>query len=278
MTHLMEPALVALPQVSKDTHDEHCVFCKEARAKGETSKLGKENSSQKLETSLKGKGEPRKTYMHAVHGEFSSEPHHLVPGNQALKGHAIEQWLSKSAVDAGASRVKEDTGFDVNSHYNGYWLPSLLERLKAGGWSSSTNPAHMNMAVDVQLQESQQFHKGGHANIVDPDQPEPKKCYIDQTKGLLTNINKHALEWMDGFCEKSKPKAPDKAPPPYYLNDVIYSHASQAMRRHVHSAPATWEYFISKPALEAHKKAKLKRAADAEPEEQRPQKKPRLEE
>ena len=87
MTQIIEAVAVPPPP---DTHDKDCPFCKkEDPNPSPKSKIGKDNKSKELEDNLGAEGEPREDvgFEHEDYGAYSGEPHHLIPGNEALKGH-----------------------------------------------------------------------------------------------------------------------------------------------------------------------------------------------
>lgn len=265
MTHLMEPALAAVPGASKDVHDDKCVFCKDAEVKGDASFIGADNDSGTLEDRLTHQKMPRRTFTHPDHGDFSSEPHHLLPGNEALKGHPVEQWL---AVRATGSKVKADTGFDINSHFNGAWLPSVpVDRVGVKGAWSWQDPDCQKMAVDLMILVCLQFHKGSHTNKggLDKAGSAPERCYITMVEGRLDEALKHVKDWADKFCPiatQAKDKG-EKRPPPFHLNDLLYRYVSAWMMKEVSGAPETWTVFISRVAYAAYDQARSKPLAEA---------------
>lgn len=257
MTHLMEPALVKMPGASKDVHDKNCVFCKESKAKGTKSFIGEDNDPGTLETRLTAQKVPRRTFKHRKHGAFSSEPHHLMPGNEALKGHGVEKWL---ATRASGSKVKADTGFDINSHFNGVWLPSVpVSYVGVSGWSWR-DPDCQRMAIDLMMTASLQFHKGNHTNKggLDRASSEPDRCYIKMVKGRLDETLKHVNQWADTYCPIAKKAKTGKKPPPLYLNDLLYRYVSAYMLKEISGVPEKWTVFISRVAFAAMMEAKTK--------------------
>ncbi|MCY1017412.1 AHH domain-containing protein [Pyxidicoccus sp. MSG2] len=257
MTHLMEPALVKMPGASKDVHDKNCVFCKDAKAKGPKSFIGDDNNPDTLETRLTAQRVPRRTFKHRKHGAFSSEPHHLMPGKEALKGHDVEKWL---ATRASGSQVEADTGFDINSHFNGVWLPSVpVSYVGVSGWSWR-DPDCQSMAIDLMMTTCLQFHKGNHTNKggLDRASSEPDRCYITMVERRLDDVVEHVEAWVDKFCPIAKKAKKGKRPPPFFLNDLLYRYVSAHMMKEVSGAPKKWTVFISRVAFAASEEAKTK--------------------
>lgn len=246
MTHLMEP-VSQLSSVSEDVHDEHCVFCKKAEVKGEESNIGKDNNSTTLGDNLKAAGVKPPRFERDPPGVFSAEAHHLLPGKEALDGHALEMWLSTKATKG--TKVEADTGFDINSHLNGEWLPSIPDTLK-GAWSWR-NAEHMEMAIAIMKKVSLQFHKGPHDNKggLDKANSEPLRNYIKMVEMRMDALDEHAAEWRV-LCPEVKDKN-GKVPPPRYMNDLIYGYVSSSMRGQISGHPKSWKVFISRVAFAA---------------------------
>lgn len=56
-----------------------------------------------------GQGKP--TLTHEEYGEYTFEAHHIVSGNQILKGHIMARRISKTVS---GSYIKNDTGYSIN--------------------------------------------------------------------------------------------------------------------------------------------------------------------
>jgi len=271
---VLEPVAVPTPPAS---HDASCPFCKEPAVKGDKSKIGEDNDAKELEDSLAGAGEPRAKvgFAHPDYGAYSPEPHHLVSGNEALKGHPIERWL---ATKASGTYVKADSGFNVNDARNGVWLPSIPDanrvcswvtktvRIKgklkkrrfpspddAGKerWSALTAREKDLISFAVMLKAQLQFHKGNHRN----KGAKPSQCYIKEVKRLLNELNAFAKGSLRVKCPEAKRDEKGKYPPPRGLNELIYSCASAHLRWHVSGVPESWFVFISKLARRLHQEA-----------------------
>ncbi len=135
MTEVIEP--VAPPPVP-EAHDDTCPFCNpKPDDEPLTSVIGAENSADDLASSLASEGEPRDDvgFFHDDYGAYSPEPHHLIPGNEAMKGHEIEKYLKKG----GSSKVRADTGFNINDAQNGIWLPSIPDANRVCNWKTITS-------------------------------------------------------------------------------------------------------------------------------------------
>jgi hypothetical protein len=111
-------------------------------------------------------------------------PHHLVPGNESLKGSAVVAFLGADSVignfkqDGNPSSVIKDgmsAGYDVNIAANGEWLPSpyalsmsnqwpsaegikAILRRKGGEIASKTEEFKLAYAFDAINRSGKQFH------------------------------------------------------------------------------------------------------------------------
>jgi hypothetical protein len=70
-------------------------------------------------------------------------PHHLIPGNESLKGSSVVSFLGdddtiEEYAEGAASHIKEgfSVGYDVNANENGVWLPSPYALSMANSWPS----------------------------------------------------------------------------------------------------------------------------------------------
>ncbi len=70
-------------------------------------------------------------------------PHHLIPGNESLKGSEVLAYMGDDEVignyePPSASKIKKGKtiGYDVNAAYNGVWLPSPYALSNSNKWPS----------------------------------------------------------------------------------------------------------------------------------------------
>lgn len=70
-------------------------------------------------------------------------PHHLIPGNESLKGSKVLVYMGAESVikgykPPGASKIKDgkSIGYDVNAASNGVWLPSPYALSNSNKWPS----------------------------------------------------------------------------------------------------------------------------------------------
>ena len=83
----------------------------------------------------KAKGDVEEEY------DLQYAPHHLIPGNESLKGSAVVPFMGdddsiEEYADGQPSRIKEGfaIGYDVNAAKNGVWLPSPYALSNRNEW------------------------------------------------------------------------------------------------------------------------------------------------
>lgn len=191
---------------------------------------------------------PNPIFTHATYGDYSCEAHHIIPGNQSLKGSAIEVWIESTH-----GQIKSDTGYSVNNAANGRWMPSIPEKYRNGTWGAMDFDKKLEIAT-LAMQSKGQFHKGHH-NIGDPDDPAGTyhQRYCDQIKGQLNDLAKTVTGWSSACFESTA------SGPPFDPNWKIHGmldRISMAIAGNITStSPATWRYYISRLALERHKRS-----------------------
>ncbi len=97
--------------------------------------------------------------------------HHIIPGNEALKGHPVLQWVGDAAslgqYGEGVSSELADgefIGYDINSMVNGVWLPGPYALSTKGKWtdkklaSPTTAGFKQAYAFAVMDRMGRQFH------------------------------------------------------------------------------------------------------------------------
>jgi len=124
------------------------------------------NSSSKLRDALEADGSVRPE-GHTVQVAFASVPavpggvvtyvrsedpfpypveysaHHLIPGNESLKGHRVLRWMAddnkmgsfKTADVTSELLSGQSIGYDVNAAANGAWLPAPYALGRSRGWA-----------------------------------------------------------------------------------------------------------------------------------------------
>lgn len=252
--------------------NDSCPFCPVPTQGPFTTHPGSANDSQVLESIMKDPGKlttrqsnarpkssqpqqqptssakpkPNPIFSDATYGDYSAEAHHLISGNQAMKGHEIEHWI------VAGSLVTADTGYSINNSDNGEWLPSIPEQYKEqGGWSSLM-PAEKLRIASLPMKSKGQFHKGPH-NITDKDDPSGLHVsYPKEVKRLLTDLCNVMHGWAEK-CPLTKNSDPDKGPftPNWRIHNML-DHLSRAIATDLKADRSEWRYFISTLAMKYH--------------------------
>lgn len=174
--------------------------------------------------------------------EFTFEAHHAIPGKQCMKGRTIEKWLLKTS-----GKINADTGYSINNIANGIWLPAIpKEIVENGRWRSLTMTEKVEV-TKAAMDRWGQVHKGHH-NIVAQDD---ERNYVVWVRGKLDDINDRMEGWSSKcrLCTKDGESKGPPFDPPYRLNQFL-DDCSTAIMAQLRGHHGTWQYFISKVALE----------------------------
>ena len=182
---------------------------------------------------------------------YTFQAHHLISGNQALKGSPMEDWILAS------DRNEKDTGYSVNSTGNGFWAPSVPKDY-VGKWSAKkkvlTDAQRQSKAEEIMRDARAQIHIGPH-NITDPDDSNggKHKSYDQYIKARLEAISDRINAWSNVcyLCDSNKKQ--DKKPQANYTVHDVLDRLSNHLQRKISGSPKSWKIFISKYALEYHK-------------------------
>src|SRR5690242_16285230 len=193
MSELKEIIAVEVPHAAPS---KKCPFCPPPEDKDYTTYPGAANDSTKLETIMEKpaclvdeqSGARDQTGRVDANGfdqeqprprarkknnrkKYTFQAHHLISGNQALKGSPMEDWILAS------KRNEKATGYSVNCTGNGFWAPSVPKK-HVGKWSPNkralNDKQRQKLAVAVMRDALAQIHIGPH-NISDPDDPNGDK-------------------------------------------------------------------------------------------------------
>lgn len=104
-------------------------------------------SGKAIAFKLRGKNKRVQTYERVDTETFDYPlqyaPHHLIPGNESLKGSEVLAYMGDSSVinayePPGASKIKKgkSIAYDVNAAQNGVWLPSPYALSNSNKWPS----------------------------------------------------------------------------------------------------------------------------------------------
>jgi hypothetical protein len=181
---------------------------------------------------------------------YTFQAHHLISGNQAMKGQKIEKWITAS------SKNKKDTGYSINNTNNGFWAPSMPKKY-VDKWSAKANPAltdkkRQQVAEAVMRAEGAQIHIGPH-NITDDKRFDRHHTYDKYIKFKLKELNKRIILWSDEcLCEQKKPKKmPMQAT--HRVHDALDA-VSDHMQGKITGGVRNWDVFLSKYARDYHNK------------------------
>jgi A nuclease family of the HNH/ENDO VII superfamily with conserved AHH len=173
------------------------------------------------------------------------QAHHLVSGNQALKGSPMERWI------LAGEKIAADTGYSVNNAANGAWLPSL-PKAKRKGWGSRSDEEKFREAVEVMKDLGAQFHLGPHnPEVEDMDNDDRHHDPYDVwLKNSLQAMGDCVAEWAK-HCECCQRSPSEKPRPSVRVNEALDRLSSRAYFK-VNGSPQTWSVFISKYAFWYH--------------------------
>lgn len=291
MTELIEKIAVTMhPQ-----DDEECPFCPGEKEKDWTTVKGEQNDSGKLRNYMNkpstnnwaqqrgarpkdGKDgrqakDPEKTspapiYSSSQCGDYGDQAHHLISGNEIMKGHKIEQVITKG------SNFQSDTGYTINNCGNGVYLPAYPKNF-SGTWGSRTYPKTYSTGSGSRkvnnVREDQDFklevmkpamdsvgqaHIGGHEGFYIEGLDGYEDSYPSVVKKKLSKILDR-VKTKGGECpfcfEGDKPQKPFIAP--YRVNQWL-DNLSEQIEKQVTGPSEKWTYFISQIALDYGKEVK----------------------
>jgi len=264
--------LISPPVLHTEPNDE-CPFCPPPESKTYKTYPGKANNSKKLAeimekpselTSKQSNARPQtgKSDQDGYTQEqqpldprlkddsvsYTFQAHHLISGNQALKGSPMEDWILASSVN------EKDTGYSVNSTGNGYWAPSVPKQF-VGKWGPSkkilTDAERQTHAEGVMQAANAQVHIGPH-NISDPDDPDGDihPSYDKYIIKYLEDISNRIHAWANA-CFLCDPKN-KKSQANYHVHDVL-DRLSTHLQTEITGSRESWRIFLSKYARDYHK-------------------------
>src|SRR5882757_7859535 len=202
-------------------HDSTCPFCQgtDPVLRNLTTHQGSENDSDTLATNLGN--QPSYVLEKDVIAEtpvnVAPAAHHLIPGNQAMDGHPIEDYTTTKIN----SNLLEDIGYDINGKENGVWLPTFPDTYKNKSitikgkkfkghditkhmWGSDNKPVKSGIATELPEEEKIQIVNliqdlWGQAHIGDHKGTGYDKACIDRLD-LLNNL---MMSFWEQKCDKS---------------------------------------------------------------------------
>ena len=182
---------------------------------------------------------------------YTHQAHHLISGNQALKGSPMEKWILAS------DKNEKDTGYSVNSTGNGFWAPSIPKEL-VGKWGKSkaqlTDDERQEWAEKVMKDANAQAHIGPH-NISDPDDPSGYKhqSYDKYIKAKLIAMSDRMKAWSNECYQCTDAKSKNKKPQANYTVHDALDRLSGHLKTQITGSRKNWKIFLSKYALAFHK-------------------------
>lgn len=212
-----------------------------------------DNSGKKLGTNLKNAGkatpEGKKVSVFYVQGEvlrypagskkkviriyeetveeeeydLQFAPHHLVPGNESLKGSAVVAFLGDDSVIKNfklkgkpSSHIKKDmsVGYDVNAHKNGEWLPSPYALSMSNEWPAAEgiNALRKREGEDVAL-ETEAFKMAYAASAIEVGRKQFHMRHADysvKVREILDAMGAKVKLFATRLCPLAKQTAEDK--------------------------------------------------------------------
>lgn len=142
----------------------------------------------------------------AVPHKITPNPHHLIPGNEALKQvTGLLPWIFENR----GGKIENDIGYDVNNGENGIWLPSNNSMRGVAWWTGDTH-----IARKIRYAASAMKVSGGvfHDRHIDP--------YSKFVRKLLNKIadRMNGKEAQDEGCPwKTEANTTGRYKPPYAL-------------------------------------------------------------
>ena len=156
-------------------------------------------------------------------------PHHLIPGNESLKGTNIVKFLGDQDTIAEfakgkTSMIKEgfSTGYDVNSGKNGAWLPSPYALSMQNEWPSKPGIRVIKRRRSVELaDETEDFKEAYVAASIEASGGRQfhmrHNKYSEKVQEILEVIAERMRLMAAGACPLASDSADDddKLDPPY---------------------------------------------------------------
>lgn len=220
--------------------DPGCLVSKQSGARPQTSRVGDNGWKQEQRKPRARKKDESKPY--------TFQAHHLISGNQALKGQSMEKWITAS------SRNEKDTGYSINCTGNGFWAPSVPKKY-VGKWGPSKNvldnDERQTAAEEVMEDFGAQVHIGPH-NISDPDDAKGDKhtSYDKYIKRQLKLLDDRIVAWKKE-CYACPPK--NKKPQATFQVHNNLDNLSTHLQNKITGSRRRWHIFLSKYAMEYHK-------------------------
>lgn len=259
-------------------HEGDCPFCplEKNNIQDKVSYIGEDNDSTELGNNLEKRGDTKREHLYGdqVYGQYSVEAHHLICGNEVLKEEGeVERYLIKQSKKTSKKQSgylePNDVGYNINSAKNGIWLPSVpdmfrkIEDKEPERWWGSQkkwNKDNADKPVRISIEEwekvdaafivmkavERQFHKGPHKRVGEPD-----NNYVVMAINRLRQVTVYLNHYTE-ICPMEDDGSTREKEPYYPPNGVIMilDLLSDSLKRELLGDPSTWNYFISKYALQ----------------------------
>lgn len=172
----------------------------------------------------KAKGDVEEEY------DLQYAPHHLIPGNESLKGSPIVPFMGDDDVieeysEGQSTHIKEgfSVGYDVNSSDNGVWLPSPYALSNSNEWPAAPGIKVIKKRLGVrQAEETEDFkiayvaaaiHESGNRQF-----HMRHNVYSQKVQEILKAVAERMKLMAKGECKiASKSKQDGKFDPPMGL-------------------------------------------------------------
>jgi hypothetical protein len=155
-------------------------------------------------------------------------PHHLIPGNESLKGSALVAFLGDDDVigefaGGQASVIKKglSAGYDVNRAANGAWLPSPYALSNKNGWPAAPGIQVIKKRGDARVAEQTEDFKTAYVAAAieaagDRQFHMRHNEYSEKVGEILAAMHVRLAKMATGLCPLAESsEADDKyAPPP----------------------------------------------------------------
>ncbi|NTX39571.1 hypothetical protein HUA78_34560 [Myxococcus sp. CA033] len=176
-------------------------------------------------------------------------PHHLIPGNESLKGssvvpfmgddNCIADYLPDKGGPAMSSYIKKgySIGYDVNAAENGEWLPSPYALSNCNEWPADLGLKYLKKRKDDVLgEETEAFKPAYVAAAIEASGGRQfhmrHKPYSDKARAILQSIGERLAVMATESCSiamESKAENEDRFAPPLGLTARLNS-LSESLR------------------------------------------------
>lgn len=175
---------------------------------------------------------------------YSHQAHHLISGQQALMGTAMEGWI------LAGKKVDKDTGYSINSTGNGFWAPSYPNDYPLGVWGKTKG--RQEKAEAVMTVAKAQIHISHHGIKDKGDTSGVHQSYDSYIKEYLATMSKRIHAWSL-LCPSCTSTSDTKKKPQtnYRVHDAL-DKLSTHLQGEITRPAKYWRIFISRWALNYH--------------------------